>query len=84
MHTEALSRGAKGFPELIGEYLMVPDRFTLISKEDVKADIVDEEGRVKEKDAGISKGGRFTLYRTDGREIVDATLPDGRIVRFKA
>ena len=75
--------GAKGFPELIGEYLMVPDRFTLISKEDVKADIVDEEGRTAEKDADISKGGRFTLYRTDGREIVDATLPDGRIVRFK-
>ncbi|MBO5550557.1 MAG: hypothetical protein J5966_01240, partial [Lachnospiraceae bacterium] len=75
--------GEDGFPVLKGDYLTVPDSFTLTSIAEIKSDIVDEDGNVTEKDAELKKGEKLTLYRTDGNETVDATLSDGRIVRFK-
>ena len=65
-------------------YLVIPeDVFVLTSKADLKADIVDESGKVKEEDVTIPEGSKYTLYRTDAKSIVDAYLEDGRIVRLE-
>ncbi len=65
------------------KYLMIPeDTFVLTALTDFKADIVDEDGMVKENGADIAKDSELTLYRTDGVGIVDAKLGDGRIVRL--
>ncbi len=72
------------------EYYMIPNGgtyYTLTSVKEITADIVDEDGKVTEKDVTIPKGSTFKLYRTDGKEegetaVVDARLSDGRLVRF--
>ena len=74
--------GADGFPKLKGDYLRIPDGYTLTSKAELQTDVVDEDGTVTDKDVLIPIGENYTLYRTDGKEIVDAKLSDGRIVRL--
>ena len=74
---------SSGELKLKDKYLSIPENlYVLTSKKDFKTDIVDEEGNVKEKDVSIPKGSEFTLLRTDGESLVDATLEDGRIVRL--
>lgn len=69
--------------KLKDKYLTIPENvFVLTSKRDLTADIVDEDGSVKERDVTVPKGSEYTLYRTDGESIVDAYLSDGRIVRM--
>ncbi len=79
-HYEILDSGKL---KLKDKYFMIREGvFVLTSKADLTADIVDEDGNVKEKDVTIEKGSEFSLYRTDGVGIVDAKLSDGRIVRL--
>lgn len=79
-HFEVLDNGGL---KLKDRYLTIPeDIFVITSKQDLKADIVDEDGMVKDRDVSIPKGSEFTLFRTDGVRIVDAKLDDGRIVRL--
>lgn len=74
---------SSGDLKLKDKYLTIPENvFVLTSKADLTADIVDEDGSVKEKDVTIPKGSEYTLYRTDGESLVDAYLSDGRIVRM--
>ena len=73
-----------GSLDMDGKYLTIPEgRYELTLKQDLTTDIVDEDGRVTDKEETISKGEVFTLYRTDGESIVDAKLSDGRIVRME-
>lgn len=73
-----------GLPVLQDDYLTIPysEYRILESVDELKADIVDEDGRVTEKDAIIPKGEKYSLCRTDGIGWVDAELSDGRIVRM--
>lgn len=77
--------GDDGLPVLQDEYLTIPySKYHILeSVEELRSDIVDEDGRVTEKDAVIPKGEKYSLYRTDGIGWVDARLSDGRIVRMK-
>ena len=73
-----------GTLQLNEKYLTIPvDSLVLTSKMDLTADVVDEDGNVVEKDATIKKGSEYTLYRTDGKSIVDARIDDGRLVRLE-
>ncbi|MBR5047662.1 MAG: DUF3298 domain-containing protein, partial [Eubacterium sp.] len=64
------------------KYYTILRELTLVSKEEITADLVDESGNVTESSVGIPSGTSFKLYRTDGKAIVDALLDDGTIVRF--
>ncbi len=69
--------------KLKDKYLIIPEGvFVLTAKQEFKADVVDEDGIIRDKDVAIPKGSELTLLRTDGVAIVDATLSDGRIIRL--
>lgn len=73
-----------GAPTPVSEenYYMILRNLTLNSRKEIVADLVDEAGNVTESARKIPSGTTFKLYRTDGKELVDALLEDGRIVRF--
>ncbi len=73
-----------GLPVLQDEYFTIPyNKYRILeSVDELKADLVDEDGRVIEKDAIIPKGEKYSLCRTDGIGLVDAELSDGRMVRM--
>ena len=78
--------GSDGIPVQKDKYLTIPeDLFVLTSKAALDTPEVDEEGNVKDKDKPlhIAMGEDYTLYRTDGKGIVDAKLSDGKIVRLE-
>ena len=77
--------GADGKPVLPEDgYYAVPDYInTLESAKAFKADIVDESGKVVNKEVEIPAGETFKLIRTDGKTVVDARLSDGRLARLE-
>lgn len=76
--------GSDGIPVQKDKYLTIPeDLFVLTSKAALDTPEVDEEGNVKDKPLHIAMGEDYTLYRTDGKGIVDAKLKDGKIVRLE-
>ena len=79
------SVGADGKPVLPEDgFFAVPEYVnTLESAKAFKADIVDESGKVVEKEVEIPAGETFKLIRTDGNAIVDARLSDGRLARLE-
>ncbi|MBQ9436787.1 MAG: DUF3298 domain-containing protein [Lachnospiraceae bacterium] len=81
----------EGVIEPKGEYAVIGEEarefFVLTSKAALTVDIVDEGGKVVEKDIELPAGTDFQLYRTaykehNGAAIVDAYLTDGRIARI--
>ena len=79
------SVGPDGRPLLPEDgYYDVPDNVsTLHSAVPLKADIVNEKGKVVKKNVTIPAGKTFKLLRTDGEKTVDARLADGRIARLE-
>ena len=83
----------QGVIEALSEYAYLSEDnrryFVLTSKAEIRADVVDEVGEVKEADAVFAAGTKFTIYRTsypsDAYEncLVDCLLEDGTIVRFR-
>ena len=75
--------GDDGLPRYTG------DRYTLAwkseeaySKVDIKADVIDEEGNIIEKDVTIPKGEHFVPMYTDAESYMDFKLDDGRMIRL--
>lgn len=73
----------KGTLENKDVYFLIPDGCDLRSIASLQSDIVDEAGNIKERSVTIPEGEEYTLYRTDGKSIVDAKLSDGRIIRME-
>ncbi len=70
-------------PETSDPYYIITSNITLESKKEITGDVVDEEGKVLEESVKIPSGSSFTLYRTDGKDLVDTRLKDGRLLRLK-
>ncbi len=64
-------------------YYVITSNITLKSKQEIRGDLVDEKGNVLKKSVKIPAGSDFALYRTDGKEVVDTRLEDGKLLRLK-
>ncbi len=80
--------GADGYPEQDSDSYVVTGFIDspVHSKEDITADIVDENGNVISEGETIGKGEQFTpfvLHRDGSGYSLDTRLSDGRIARLK-
>ncbi len=76
--------GEDGMPESDERYVIrmfIPDA-QITSVQEMKCDIVDEEGNVLSKQETIPSGETFSLLYTDGDSWIDAKMTDGRIARL--
>ncbi|WP_026504596.1 DUF3298 and DUF4163 domain-containing protein [Butyrivibrio sp. NC3005] len=63
------------------KYYIIKYPRTIVSKDTIECEIVDENGNVTGKENLPAKT-KYAMYRTDGIDKVDAKLEDGRIARF--
>ncbi len=76
------SVGEDGYPESNGKLLNISSGVKLTLKKDLTLKLVDDdtEGETDE-DYTLKAKDKVTLYKTDGKEIVDLKTSDGKVVR---
>ena len=74
--------GDNGIPSRTGEWLYQEGEYVLTLKEDLEAEVLDDEDADSGKTETLSSGETFTYFRNDGESIVDLKASDGRIVRI--
>lgn len=63
-------------------YTQISPNMDLVSKMELTVPVVDEDGKETGETAKLPSGTHYQIIRTNGEDIVDCTIEDGRIIRF--